>query len=77
MLTIHIDLHDGLVNWKLVTMIYIGADAQGKVSKIYIKFDDLKAGLNRMSSSDFATQHLWVPIRKREVKLLLKIRHQL
>ena len=58
-------------------MMYISTDAQGKVSKIYIKFDDLKVGLNSMNSSDFATQHLWVLIRKRELKLLLKICHQL
>lgn len=58
-------------------MMYISTDAQGKVSKIYIKFDDLKVGLNSINSSDLATQHLWVLIRKREVKLLLKIRHQL
>ena len=34
----------------------------GRVSKIYIKFDDDKAGVKMMASDNYARQHRFVPI---------------
>ena len=69
MLTVNIDLQDRLVNGKLGTVKCIRTDSERKVSKIYIRFDDSKAGLKRMKSDAFGEQHLWVSIEKTEVDI--------
>ena len=45
MLTVNVDLQDRLVNGQLGTVKHIVLNSQNNVSKIYIKFDDCKAGL--------------------------------
>ena len=45
MLTINVDLQDRLVSGQLGTVKHIVLNSQNNVSKIYIKFDDCKAGL--------------------------------
>ena len=45
MLTVNVDLQDRLVNGQLGTAKHIVLNSQNNVSKIYIKFDDCKAGL--------------------------------
>ena len=44
MLTVNVDLSDGLVNGQLVTVKHISKNLNGEVTKIYIKFDDAGAG---------------------------------
>ena len=72
MLTVNIDLQDRLVNGQLGAVKCIHTDSERNVSKIYIKFDDSKAGLKRMTSDAFGKQHLWVPIEKTEVDTKIK-----
>ena len=50
----------------------IRTDSERKVSKIYIRFDDSKAGLKRMKSDAFGEQHLWVSIEKTEADIKIK-----
>ena len=71
-LTVNIDLQERLVNGQLGTVKCIQTDSQRNVSKIYIKFDDSKAGLKRMNSDAFGKQYLWVPIEKTEVDIKIK-----
>ena len=49
MLTVNIDLQDKLVNGQLETIKHISIDTKGNVIKIYIKFDDSKAGLKKIN----------------------------
>ena len=72
MLTVNIDLQDRLVNGKLGTVKCIRTDSERKISKIYIRFDDSKAGLKRMKSDAFGEQHLWVSIEKTEADIKIK-----
>ena len=72
MLTVNIDLQDRLVNGQLGTVKCIRTDSERNVSKIYVMFDDSKAGLKRMNSDAFGKQHLWVPIEKIEVGIKIK-----
>ena len=72
MLTVNIDLQDRLVNGQQGTVKCIRTDSERNVSKIYIKFDDSKAGLKRMNYDAFGKQHLWVSIKKTEVDIKIK-----
>ena len=71
-LTVNIDLQDRLVNGQLGTVKYIVLSSQNNVSKIYIKLDDCKAGLKKMNNDNFARQHLWVPVEKAIVDIMMK-----
>ena len=57
-LTVNVNLQDRLVNGQLGTVKHIVLNSQNNVSKIYIKFDDCKAGLKKMNTDDFARKHL-------------------
>ena len=72
MLTVNIDLQDRLVNGQQGTVKYIRTDSGRNVSKIYITFDNSKAGLKEMKSDAFGKHHLWVPIDKTEVDIKIK-----
>ena len=72
MLTVNIDLQDKLVNGQLGTIKHISIDTKGNVIKIYIKFDDSKAGLKKINKDAFAKKHCWVPIEKTEVDIRMK-----
>ena len=72
MLTVSVDLHDRFVNGQLGTVKCIYTDSGRNVSKIYINFDDSKAGLKKMNSDAFGKQQLWVPIEKTEVDSKIK-----
>ena len=60
-----IDLQDRLVNGQLGVIKHIVADSKGNVKKVYVKFDDPKAGMNKINSETFEKQHLWVPLEKK------------
>ena len=72
MLTVNVDLQDRLVTGQLGTAKCIHTDSESNVSKIYVKFDNSKAGWKRMNSDAFGKQHLWVPIEKTEVDIKIK-----
>ena len=73
MLTVNIDLQDRLVNGQLGIVKHILVDSQKQISKIYIKFDDSKAGKTAMRNDNFARQRGWVPIEKASVDIRMKV----
>ena len=54
MLNMNVDRHDRLINGHLGTEKHMAINDQCNVSKIYIKFDDNKAGLKRISIDSLA-----------------------
>ena len=72
MLAVNIDLQDRLVNGQLGTIKHISTDKQGNVAKIYIKFDDSKAGAKKINLDPLAKRNSWVPIEKTEVDIRIK-----
>ena len=69
MLTVNIELQDRLINGQLGTVKHISKDRNGNVAKIYVQFDDPRAGLKIMSTDAFAKSHFWVPIEKSETNI--------
>ena len=49
MLTMNVDLQDRLIDGQSGTVKHIEINDQHNISKVYIKFDDNKAGLKRIS----------------------------
>ena len=72
MLTVNIDFHDRLVNGQLGTEMHIEGNSQG-ISKIYLKFDDTRAGLKAMNADIFGMQNSWVPTEKTEADIKIKL----
>ena len=72
MLTVNVDLQDRLVNGQLEIVKHIVLNSQNNVSKIYINFNDCKAGLKKINTDNSARQHLWVPIEKTTVDIRIK-----
>lgn len=71
MLTVNIDIQDRLINGQIGTIKQILTD-NGNVTKVYIKFDDPKAGVKKINADPFARQHSVVPIEKAEASVLIK-----
>ena len=61
------------MNGQLGTVEHIVLNPQINFPKIYIKFDDCKAGLKKMNTDNFARQYLWVPIEKTTVNIMIKL----
>ena len=72
MLTVNIDLQYRLVNGQLGTIIDITGNSQG-ISKIYLKFDDTRAGVKAFNADIFGKQNSWGPIEKTEVDIKIKL----
>ena len=66
MRTVNIDLQDRLINDQIGTIKHINRGRTNNIPKIYVKFDDVKAGLKKMSTYFFAKQNSWVPTEKKE-----------
>ena len=63
MLTVNINLQDKLANCQLGTSKHISIDTKSNVTKIYIKFDDSKAGLKKK---------IQMPLQKRIIGFQLR-----
>ena len=48
-LTVSLDLRDSLVNGRLGTVKHISKHLNGEITKIYIKFDDARAGQKKIN----------------------------
>ena len=73
MLTVNINIDDRLINGQMGTVCKIKTDNEGQVVKIYIKFDDEKAGLKLINSSDVtAKRNNCDPIKRVEASIKLK-----
>ena len=74
MLTININIDDRLINGQMGTVCKINTDNEGQIVKVYIKFDDEKAGLKLINSNDvIAKRNNWVPIERVEASIKLKV----
>lgn len=69
MFSVNAELQDRIVNGQLDTVKHILVVSKGNILKIYVKFDDCKAGLKKMNTDAIGKQHLWVPIENREVDI--------
>ena len=65
-LTVSIDLQDRLINGQIETIKHVSKGRTNNIKKIYVKFDDAKAGLKIMSTGFFAKQNSCAPIEKTE-----------
>ena len=72
MLTVNVDLSDRLVNGQLGTVKHISKNLNGKVTKIYIKFDNVEGGQKKINKDTFSNQYSWVPVEKFETDIKLK-----
>ena len=70
--TVNIDLQDRLVNGQLGTLKHIIKDRNGNVAKIYVQFDDPRAGLKKISTDAFAKSHFWLLIEKSETNIRIQ-----
>ena len=52
--------------------MHIEGNSQG-ISKIYLKFDDTRAGLKAMNADIFGMQNSWVPTEKTEADIKIKL----
>ena len=60
-LTCNIDIEDRLINGKIGTACHFMSNHQ-QVLRIYVKFDDLKAGIKASSHDNLGKSNRWVPI---------------
>lgn len=69
MLTSNIDISDKLINGQIGTIHHIKTNSCGKVIKIYLKIEDIFAGLKAMRTDTYAVQENVVPIDKVEKEI--------
>ena len=70
MLTSNIDIEDRLINGQIGTVRHITINNATKVEKIYIEFDDEKAGHKLLNNlRNIFRQRNWVPIERIEVNI--------
>ncbi|XP_066911415.1 uncharacterized protein [Clytia hemisphaerica] len=67
LLTTNVDINDRLVNGQLGTVKHIKV-LNGRCEKIYVLFDDVKAGNEKRKNDDFARRNGYVPIERTEAK---------
>ena len=53
MLTVNVDFKERVVNGQMGTVKHIQKDSTGAVVKIYVKFDDSQAGIERYFNGCF------------------------
>ena len=63
---------DRLIDGQLGTIKHIAINDQCNISKIYIKFDDNKADLNKISREILAHDCGWVPIETAEANIRVR-----
>ncbi|XP_057297639.1 uncharacterized protein LOC130628671 [Hydractinia symbiolongicarpus] len=72
MLTSNVDIEDRLINGQVGTVKKVVSNTEGNVVKIYVKFDDSKAGNNASKKDNYGKQLGLVPISKISVDIILK-----
>ena len=73
MLTVNIDISDRLINGQIGTVSFIECeDSCAKI--VYIKFDDIKAGVKKMASDPKARRYDGIPIEKVTLDILTKFK---
>ena len=72
MLTSNIDIEDRLINGQIGTVKRVVMNIENKVAKIYIKFDDSKAGIDALNKDNYGKRNGLVPIETICVSIKLK-----
>ena len=73
MITVNIDIADRLINGQIGTVKHIAQSLDKNIHKIYVKFDDVKAGLKLIQTDHVARQNMWVPIEKAEASITINV----
>ena len=71
MLTSNVDISDELTNGQIGTVFSVKV-VNGKVSKVYVKFDDETTGINKMKSDHYSRVNKVVPIERIEARIKIK-----
>ena len=72
MITANIDIPNRLISGQLGTVKHFKFE-HGKVTTIYLKLDDHKAGLKEINGRDaLARQNKWVPIKRHKALIYIK-----
>ena len=72
MLTYNINIEDRLINGQIGTVKTVIINTENKVAKIYIKFDDSKAGIDSSNKDNYGKRNSLVPVEKICVNIKLK-----
>ena len=65
MLTSNVDISDELTSGQIGTVFSVKV-IDGRVSKVYVKFDDVTTGSNKMKSDHYSRVNMAVPIERIE-----------
>ena len=71
MLTSNVDISDELTNGQIGTVFSIKI-TDGRVSKVYVKFDDVTTGIDRMKSDHYSRVNKVVSIERIEARIKIK-----
>ena len=71
MLTCNIDIEVHLINGQIGTVCHFMSNHQ-QVLRIYVKFDDLRAGIKASSNDNLRRSNRWVPIEQSQAIFTLK-----
>ena len=73
MLTCNVDIENRLINEQIGTVCYFMSNHQ-QVLRIYVKFDDLSAGIKASSRDLLGRSNRWVPVKRSQAttKLLFE-----
>ena len=70
MLTVNLDIQDKLINGQIGVVKNVVV-TDGRVSKIYVKFFDERAGLQKMMSDTYGRFHQYVPIERTDADIAI------
>ena len=70
MLTSNLDIADRLINGQIGTLFNFQY-SEGTITKIYVKFDDVNAGMIKRDSNNFAKVNGVVPFERIELDIML------
>ena len=71
MLICNIDIEDRLINGQIGTVCHFMSNRQ-QVLRIYVKFDDLRAGIKVSSHDNLGISNRWVPIERSQATFTLR-----
>ena len=72
MLTVNVDFKKRVVNGQMGTVKHIQKDSTGAVVKIYVKFDDSQAGIERYFNGCFWSSKFSVPSERAEANIRIR-----
>ena len=70
MVTCNIDIKDHQINGQIITVCHFMSNQH--ILRIYVKFDDLKAGIKASSHDNLGRSNRWVPTERSQATFTLK-----